>query len=83
MTQARDVEFIGMIQPRAQSEIHPPSGPAIDADYLTRFSRAHDQAGFDRVLIGYSATPRRVALASHADAHTEPLGLLIAHRPGF
>ena len=23
MTEARDVEFIGMIQPRAQSEIHP------------------------------------------------------------
>ncbi len=34
MTQAQDVEFIGMVQPREQSETHPPRGPAIDPGYL-------------------------------------------------
>ncbi len=52
MTEARDVEFIGMIQPREQSEIHPPSGPAVDPGYLRASAQAHDEGGFDRILIG-------------------------------
>lgn len=78
------VEFIGMIQQRAQSEIHPPSGPAIDVDYLSRFIRAHEDAGFDRVLIGYfSGGPDGWSIASHGASITDRLGFLLAHRPGF
>ena len=78
------VEFIGMIGTRAQSEIHRSSGPAIDRDYVRAFSRAHEDGGFDRVLIGYSAgRPDGLQVAAYAAAHTERLHFLIAHRPGF
>ena len=84
MTQARDIEFIGMIQPRAQSEIHPPSGPAIDPGYLRASAQAHDEGGFDRVLVGwFSNGPDGLQIAAHAGAHTKRVGFLVAHRPGF
>jgi len=78
------VEFIGMISTRDQSEIRRSAGPAVDRDYLRRFARAHEDAGFDRVLIGYaSAEPDGTQVAAYAAAHTERLSFLIAHRPGF
>jgi len=81
---ADGIEFIGMIQPRQQSEIHPASGPAIDPDYLVASARAHDEGGFDRILIGwYSNGPDGLQIATHAAAHTKKVGFLVAHRPGF
>jgi alkanesulfonate monooxygenase len=78
------VEFVGMISTQAQSEIHPSSGPAIDRGYVRAFARAHEDAGFDKVLIGYSAgRPDGLQVAAYAAAHTERLHFLIAHRPGF
>ncbi len=81
---ARPVEFVGMIGTRDVSETRPPSGPPVDVDYTVRFARAHEDAGFDRVLIGYSsASPDGTQVAAHVAARTERLGLLVAHRPGF
>lgn len=83
------LEFIGMIQPREQSEIHPARGPAIDPGYLVASAQAHEAhahegGGFDRVLIGwFSNGPDGLQLAAHAAAHTERVGFLVAHRPGF
>ncbi len=78
------LQFIGMIQPREQSEIHPAAGPAVDPAYLVRGARAHEAGGFDRVLIGwFSNGPDGLQLAAHAAAHTERVGFLVAHRPGF
>ena len=78
------VEFIGMIGTKDQSEIRNAAGPVIDRDYVRRFSRAHEDAGFDRVLIGYASTqPDGTQVAAYAAAHTERLGFLVAHRPGF
>jgi alkanesulfonate monooxygenase len=78
------VEFIGMIGARDASETRAPSGPIIDPAYIRRFARAHEDAGFDKALIGYSSgTPDGQQVAAYAAAHTERLGLLIAHRPGF
>jgi alkanesulfonate monooxygenase len=78
------VEFIGMVQPREQSEIHAGRGPAIDLGYLRASAQAHDDAGFDRFLIGwYSNGPDGLQLAAHAAAHTHRVGFLVAHRPGF
>jgi alkanesulfonate monooxygenase len=78
------LEFIGMIQPRQQSEIHPASGPSIDPGYLRASARAHDEGGFDRILIGWhSNAPDGFQIAAHAAAHTERVGFLVAHRPGF
>ena len=79
------VEFIGMISTRDQSEIRPSRGPVVDRDYVRRFARAHEDAGFDRVLIGYaSSQPDGLQVAAYAGAaHTEGLSFLVAHRPGF
>jgi alkanesulfonate monooxygenase len=78
------VEFVGMIATQAQSEIHPPSGPVVDRAYVRAFARAHEDGGFDKVLIGYSAgRPDGLQVAAYAAAHTERLTFLVAHRPGF
>ena len=78
------VEFVGMISTQHVSEIHAPEGPIVDPDYVARFAQAHEQAGFDRILVAYSsASPDAMQVAAYAAARTETLGLLIAHRPGF
>jgi alkanesulfonate monooxygenase len=78
------VEFIGMIFTQPVSEIHPPKGPVIDPEYVRRFSRAHEDADFNRILIGYfSNGPDGFIVAAHAAWSTERLGLMLAHRPGF
>ena len=78
------VEFIGMISTRDQSETRRASGPVIDREYLRRFARAHEDAGFDQVLIGYSSSqPDGTQVAAYAASQTDRLGFLIAHRPGF
>ncbi|ACK51591.1 Alkanesulfonate monooxygenase [Methylocella silvestris BL2] len=79
------VEFIGMIQPRKQSEIHPADRSVVlDRGYLQDFAHAHEAGGFDRALIGYySDTPDGLLLGGYIAEQTTRLGLLIAHRPGF
>jgi alkanesulfonate monooxygenase len=78
------VEFIGMISTRDQSEIRRVAGPVVDRDYVRRFARAHEDAGFDRVLIGYSSSqPDGTQVAAYAASQTERLSFLVAHRPGF
>jgi alkanesulfonate monooxygenase len=73
-----------MIFTQPVSEIHPPKGPAIDPDYVRRFSRAHEDADFNRILIGYfSNGPDGFIVGAHAAWSTERLGLMLAHRPGF
>ena len=70
--------FGGGINPGAEV----PSG--VDPDYILDFARTHEAAGFDMVLTGYSSsTPDGFEVAGYAAAHTERLGYLIAHRPGF
>jgi alkanesulfonate monooxygenase len=78
------VEFIGMIGTRDESETRLTTGPIIDRGYVRSFARAHEDAGFDRVLIGYSSSrPDGTQVAAYAAAHTERLNFLVAHRPGF
>ena len=78
------VEFIGMIATKDQSETRLSRGPIIDKDFTRRFVRAHEDAGFDRVLIGYASShPDGTQVAAYAAAHSERLGFLVAHRPGF
>ena len=78
------VEFIGMIATKDGSETRLGRGPIIDKDFTRRFARAHEDAGFDRVLIGYASShPDGTQVAAYAAAHSERLGFLVAHRPGF
>ena len=59
-------------------------GPVIDSGYLADISRAHDEADFDRVLVGYGAVaPEAWMVAASVLASTSRLGVLVAHRPGF
>jgi alkanesulfonate monooxygenase len=88
------VEMIGMVGTRDASEIKGPltdgpvvdwmDGPVIDPGYLADISRAHDEADFDRVLVGYGAVaPEAWMVAASVLASTSRLGVLVAHRPGF
>jgi alkanesulfonate monooxygenase len=78
------VEMIGWIAPRVSSELIRPSGPPFDANVIAETARIHEQAGFDRVLIGYfSEAPDGFLVGAHAASVTERLSFLLAHRPGF
>ncbi len=78
------VEFIGMIHHRHASEIHPASGPILDRSYIKTFVQAAEAAQFDRLLVGYhSDAPDGFLVAASAAAHSERIGFLVAHRPGF
>lgn len=88
------LEIIGMVGTRDASEIKGPlvdgpvvdwmDGPVIDPDYLVAIAKAHDDGGFDRVLVGYGAVaPEGWAVASAVLNNTKKLKVLVAQRPGF
>src|SRR5258708_40000295 len=78
------IDFIGMIATQRASEIHPAQGPAIDRDYVRRFAQAHEQAGFDRILVAWHSTgPDAFLVGAYAAAVTDRIGFMLAHRPGF
>jgi len=78
------VEMIGWVAPRISSEIITATGPAFNAEIVAQTAQVHEAADFDRVLVGYfSDAPDGFILSAHAAAHTERLGFLLAHRPGF
>ncbi|MET0388193.1 MAG: LLM class flavin-dependent oxidoreductase [Polyangiales bacterium] len=85
MSSPRDeLEIIGLISTQYGSETHPTVGPAIDKTYVSTIALAHENAGFDRALIGYSsASPDGFQVAAYAAAKTSKLNILLAHRPGF
>ena len=75
--------MIGVSPPQDDSTVHVIEG-GLSRQFLEDFSRAHDEAGFDLVLVGYTSTSADGwSVATHAASVTEQLGYLIAHRPGF
>jgi alkanesulfonate monooxygenase len=79
------VRVIGMIgvSPPAGTALHVIGG-GVSPSFLGEFAQAHEQAGFDLVLVGYySSSAEGFAVASYAAAQTTRLGYLIAHRPGL
>lgn len=78
------IEFIGMIQQRKVSETHLPDGPAIDVDYVRHFAQAHENAGFDRILVPHSSvSPDATLTIAYAASVTSRVQFMLAHRPGF
>lgn len=80
------VEFIGMIgvKPSEENAAVHIIGGGISREYLCDFTRAHEAAGFDQVLVGYtSAAADGLHVAQAAAGCTERVKFLIAHRPGF
>lgn len=58
--------------------------PAADEAHLLDAAQAHENADFDRVLVGdFGGTPESIQILAYAAEHTDRLGFLLAHRPGF
>ena len=78
------VEFIGFVGWRDGSESRAPTGPEFDIDYIEATARAHEEGGFDRVLVAFGGrSPESIMIAQHVASVTSRLNLMVAHRPGF
>ena len=63
------IEIIGMISTTLASELYGRSiiAGAVDPEFIARFARAHEDGGFDRVLVGYcSSGADGFVVAAHA-----------------
>jgi alkanesulfonate monooxygenase len=77
------IGMIGVSPEGSGARVHVIEG-GVSSSFLAEFAQAHEEAGFDRALVGYMAhAAEGFAVAQYAAAHTEKLGFLIAHRPGF
>jgi alkanesulfonate monooxygenase len=79
------INILGMIgvAPAGQSTVHIIGG-GIDREYVERFARTHEDAGFDAVLVGYSsASAEGFQVAQFCAQRTKRIRFLVAHRPGF
>lgn len=78
------IEFIGFVTNNNSSETIPRSGPVVNRDHIETVAKAHENAGFDRVLLAFNATsPDSLQIGQHVLGVTERLNILIAQRPGF
>jgi alkanesulfonate monooxygenase len=79
-----DIEFIGYISNNNSSETIVRQGPVLDPLHIETVAKAHENGGFDRVLLAFhSTTPDSLQVAQHVLNLTEKLIVLIAQRPGF
>lgn len=79
----RIIGMIGVTPPASDTQLIVIEG-TLSPNYVVEFAQAHEAADFDMALVGYSSSSAEGFLvAQHAAAHTEKLGYLIAHRPGF
>jgi alkanesulfonate monooxygenase len=80
------IEFIGIAAtaPHSETEIAARQSDPVQPGYLEELARAHEDAGFDRVLVAHSsASPDGFTVADQVLSRTQRLGVLLAHRPGF
>ncbi len=79
----RIIGMVGVTPPTSSATLHVLEG-GLSPSYVADAARAHEAAGFDLVLVGYSSSSAEGFLvALHAAEHTQRLGYLVAHRPGF
>lgn len=80
---ARIIGMIGVAPPTKEATLHVIEG-GISPPFIAEFARAHEAAGYDMVLVGYTSSSAEGFLVSmYAAARTEQLSYLVAHRPGF
>src|SRR5262245_49312711 len=80
---ARIIGIIGVSPPTQEPSLLVIEGQ-ISLPFSVKFAQAHEAAGFDMVLVGYSSSSAEGFLvAMYAAARTELLSFLIAHQPGF
>ncbi len=77
------VELIGVLSTQDRSAVGG-DRPRAQPDAVRRLAHAHEDAGFDRVLVPTGpSVPDSHQVAAYAALQTERLGLLIAHQPGL
>jgi alkanesulfonate monooxygenase len=75
------IEFIGSLVNGSAANFRP---GGYDTGYPARMARLHEEAGFDRLLVGHSSSsPDGFTVAGTVLNGTTRLGVLLAHRPGF
>jgi alkanesulfonate monooxygenase len=75
------IEIIGSLVNGSAANFRP---GGYDSDYPARMARLHEEAGFDRLLVGHSSSaPDGLTVADTVLNATTRLGVLLAHRPGF
>lgn len=80
---ARIIGMLGVTPPKTDATLLVIEGE-LSPPFVVDFARAHEAAGFDYALVGYSSSSAEGFLvAQHAAHHTQKLAFLIAHRPGF
>jgi alkanesulfonate monooxygenase len=80
---ARIIGMIGVTPPRKAATLLVIEGE-ISPPFVAEFAQAHEAAGFDMVLVGYSSSSAEgFVVAMYAADRTERLSYLVAHRPGF
>lgn len=80
---ARIIGMLGVTPPRSESTLLVIEGE-LSPPFVVDFARAHEAAGFDYALVGYSSSSAEGFLvAQHAAHHTKSMKFLLAHRPGF
>jgi alkanesulfonate monooxygenase len=78
------IELYGTLYPRLFSETIAAEGPAFDIPHIERTAKAHEDAGFDGVLLPHNAGwADNFLTAARASGVTQRLVFLLAHRPGF
>lgn len=76
-------EIVGLHFFADSSEVRPLSR-VFDPQFIRDYAIAHEDAGFDRVLIGQTAHwPDPITTAAHIASVTSRLKFMVAHRPGF
>ena len=80
---ARIIGMIGVTPPAQQASLLVIEGE-ISPPFVAEFAQAHEAAGFDMALVGYSSSSAEGFLvAMYAAMRTERMSYLVAHRPGF
>lgn len=79
------IEIIGYVPHTRQTETTGLWWSAdFDLDYIEETAIAHEEAGFDRVLVGQGSWgPDALLIAAHVLKVTRKLKVFVAHRPGF
>lgn len=76
------VEFISITYPNASTDTAPIPGASIDPDYLVRYARALEDAGFNYTLIPYGSDSfDNFTIGATIAAVTSRIKLIIALRP--
>lgn len=76
------VEFISITYPNASTDTDPVPGAPIDPDYLVRYARALEDAGFNYTLVPYGSDSfDNFTIGATIAAVTSRIKLIIALRP--